>query len=234
MAATQPPTRKRRPAGGLQRRKASLRTLASSKEELQSINEELTTVNQELKAKIDEMTSINNDLQNFIASTEISVLFIDRELKLMRFTPPARELFNVIVADVGRSLLDITHHLDYSDLAADVANVFETLRIVERHLTASNGRSYLMRILPYRTTEDRIQGAVLTFVDITARTESEEHLRRSEQRYRAIIDSIRDYAIVTTDLEGRIEGWNEGAVSLFGYSDAEIVGQPIDVLFVPE
>jgi len=214
--------------------RAATEELETSKEELQSINEELTTVNQELKAKIDEMTSINNDLQNFIASTEISVLFIDRELKLMRFTPPARELFNVIAADVGRPLLDITHRLDYSDLAADVAKVFETLRIVERHLTASNGRSYLMRILPYRTTEDRIQGAVLTFVDITARTESEEHLRRSEQRYRAIIDSIRDYAIVTTDLEGRIEGWNEGAVSLFGYSEAEIAGQPIDVLFVPE
>jgi two-component system CheB/CheR fusion protein len=152
----------------------------------------------------------------------------------MRFTPPARELFNVIASDIGRPLLDITHRLDYRDLEADVATVFETLRVVEKQLSADNGRSFLMRIPPYRTTEDRIDGAVLTFVDITARTQGEEQLRRGEQRYRAIIDSIRDYAIVTTDLEGRIERWNDGAIRLFGYSEAEIVGQPIDVLFVPE
>jgi len=214
--------------------RAATEELETSKEELQSINEELTTVNQELKSKIDEMTSINNDLQNFIGSTEISVLFVDRGLRLMRFTPPARELFNVIASDIGRPLLDITHRLDYRHLEADVSTVFETLRVVEKQLSTDNGRSFLMRILPYRTTEDRIDGAVLTFVDITERTHGEEQLRRSEERYRAIIDSIRDYAIITTDLEGRIERWNDGASRLFGYSEAEIVGHPIDVLFVPE
>src|SRR5436190_124896 len=214
--------------------RAATEELETIKEELQSINEELTTVNQELKSKIDEMTSINNDLQNFIASTEISAMFVDRGLRLTRFTPPARELFNVIGSDIGRPLLDITHRLDYQNLKDDVASVFETLRVVEKQLSADDGRAYLMRILPYRTTEDRIDGAVLTFVDITARTQGEERLRRSEQRYRAIIDSIRDYAIITTDLDGLVERWNDGAVRLFGYGESEIIGRPIDLLFVPE
>ncbi len=146
--------------------------LETSKEELQSINEELATVNQELKSKVEETASVNNDLQNFIASTNISVLFVDRRLQLMRFTPPVRELFNVIPSDVGRPLLDITHRLDYTALERDVASVFETLRTVEREVRDAGGRWFLMRILPYRTSEDRIDGAVLTFVDISARKET--------------------------------------------------------------
>jgi len=208
--------------------------LETSKEELQSINEELATVNQELKSRVEETVSINNDLQNFIASTNISVLFVNRRLQLMRFTPPVRELFNVIPSDVGRPILDITHRLDYTALERDVASVFESLRTIEREVRDAGGRWFLMRILPYRTSEDRIDGAVLTFVDISARKETEERLRRSRQRYRATLESIRDYAILTVDLSGRIDGWNEGAEQIFGYSEAEIVGQPVDILFVPE
>jgi two-component system, chemotaxis family, CheB/CheR fusion protein len=208
--------------------------LETSKEELQSINEELATVNQELKSKVDETATVNNDLQNFIASTNISVLFVNRQLKLVRFTPPARELFNVIPSDIGRPLLDITNRLEYSDLERDVGNVFETLRTVEREVRGVAGHWYLMRILPYRTSEDHIEGAVLTFVDISSRKETEERLRRSQQRYRATLESIRDYAILTVDLSGRIDGWNEGAAEIFGYDEAEIVGHPVDILFVPE
>jgi two-component system, chemotaxis family, CheB/CheR fusion protein len=208
--------------------------LETSKEELQSINEELATVNQELKSRVEETVSVNNDLQNFIASTAISVLFVNRRLQLMRFTPPVRELFNVIPSDVGRPILDITHRLDYTALERDVASVFETLRTIEREVRDAGGRWFLLRILPYRTSEDRIDGAVLTFVDISARKETEERLRRSRQRYRATLESIRDYAILTVDLSGRIDGWNEGAAQIFGYSEAEIVGQQVDILFVPE
>ena len=190
--------------------RAATEELETSKEELQSINEELTTVNQELKSKIDEMTSINNDLQNFIASTEISVLFVDRNLRLMRFTPQAREFFNVITSDVGRPLLDITHRLDYAELQDDVTGVLASLRPVERQLRSDTGKVVLLRMLPYRTTDDKIEGTVLTLVDVTARTENEERLRRNEKRYRSIINSIHDYAIVTTNLEGLIDDWSVG------------------------
>jgi len=208
--------------------------LETSKEELQSINEELTTVNQELKNKIDETTSINNDLQNFIGSTEIGVMFVDRGMRLMRFTPPARELFNVIASDVGRPLMDITHRLDYPELESDIHAVFETLRVVEREVTGATQRHYIARLLPYRTAEHRIDGAVLTFIDITSRKDAEERLRRSENWMRFVVESVKDYAIVTTDTAGRINGWNAGAQRVFGWAQDEIAGKAIEVLFTPE
>ena len=143
--------------------------LETSKEELQSINEELITVNQELKAKVEETGKINDDLQNLIASTDIATVFVDRAMRIKRYTPRARQIFNIIDSDIGRSLLDITHRLDDDSLAADAAQAFETLRTIEREVRDGEGRWYLARALPYRTTEDRIDGAVLTFVDITAR-----------------------------------------------------------------
>jgi two-component system CheB/CheR fusion protein len=208
--------------------------LETSKEELQSINEELTTVNQELKTKIDETTSINNDLQNFISSTEMAVMFVDRGMRLMRFTPPARDIFNVIASDVGRPLLDITHRLDYPELESDIQTVFETLRVVEREVTSVTQRYYIARLLPYRTLEDRIDGAVLTFIDITSRKDAEERLRRSEDWMRFVVESVRDYAIVTMDTGGRINSWNAGAERLFAWTADEIVGKPADTLFTQE
>src|SRR5205823_5480070 len=141
----------------------------------------LITVNQELKNKVDEATRVNDDLQNFIASTNIAVLFVDREMRLRRFTPLAQHLFNVINTDLGRSLLDITHKIDYPELRDDIHDVIEKLTPVEREAQGANGQSYLIRALPYRTAEDRIGGVVLTFIDITRRREAEERIRRNEQ-----------------------------------------------------
>ncbi|MEO7400495.1 MAG: CheR family methyltransferase, partial [Polaromonas sp.] len=142
--------------------------LETSKEELQSINEELTTVNFELKVKVEETSKINDDLQNLIASTNIATIFIDRGMRIKRYTPQAASIFNLIASDHNRSLLDITHKLDYKSLASDAAQVFKTLSMVERHIRSSDARHYMARIRPYRTTDDRIVGAVLTFVDVTA------------------------------------------------------------------
>ena len=108
--------------------------LETGKEELQSINEELTTVNHELKEQVDETTNANNDLQNFIGATEIAVIFVDRDLRLKRFTPSAKHLFNLLDSDVGRRLLDVTHRLRYDSFERDLASVFETLHVVEREL----------------------------------------------------------------------------------------------------
>lgn len=148
--------------------------LETSKEELQSINEELTTVNQELKIKIEELSQTNNDFRNFIASTEIATIFLDRSLRVKLFTPRAREIFNLIPADINRPLLDITHKLAYDDIPADVERVLDSLQSIRREVRTRSGNWYDMRILPYRTTEDRIDGVVVTFIDINSRKKAEE------------------------------------------------------------
>ncbi|NML16077.1 CheR family methyltransferase [Azohydromonas caseinilytica] len=201
--------------------------LETSKEELQSINEELITVNHELKTKVEETGKINDDLQNLIASTDIATVFVDRAMSIKRFTPHATKLFNLIPTDVGRSLLDITHKLDYPTLADDAVEAFQSLRLIEREVRTQDGRWYLARVLPYRTTEDRIEGAVLTFIDITGRREAEETMR-------LLAESTKDYAILTCDTEGRITTWNPGAERVFGWSAEEAVGQSMNMLFTPE
>jgi len=208
--------------------------LETSKEELQSVNEELVTVNYELKVKVEETGKANDDLNNLIASTDIATIFVDSGLRIKRFTPRAADLFSIIASDVGRSLLDLTHKLDYDQLAEDVSATFDTLRLVEREVRSHDGRYYIVRLLPYRTNEDRIEGAVMTFFDITLRRQAEEQARASEARMRLVADSANDFAIITQDTEGRVTSWNKGAERLFGYSADEMQGQTLDRLFVPE
>ena len=208
--------------------------LETSKEELQSINEELTTVNFELKIKVDETSKINDDLQNLITSTDIATIFVDRGMRIKRFTPQAGTIFSLIASDINRSLLDITHKLDYESLAEDLADVFKTLNMVERQVASSEGKQYLAHIRPYRTTEDRIEGAVLTFVDVTALRRAEENVRAGVERLRIAAETTKDYAILTIDEEGLITTWNLGARRIFGYAEKEIVGKPFSTLFNPE
>lgn len=208
--------------------------LETSKEELQSINEELTTVNFELKVKVDETSKINDDLQNLIASSDIATIFIDRGLRIKRYTPQAASIFNLIASDVHRSLLDITHRLDYESLANDVAEVFKSLNMVERQVSSSDGKHYLGRIRPYRTIDDRIDGAVLTFVDVTELRRAEEKLRVGEERLRIAAETTKDYAILTVDEDGVITTWNLGAQRIFGYEEKEVIGQNFSLLFTPE
>ncbi|MGB6056062.1 MAG: CheR family methyltransferase [Burkholderiaceae bacterium] len=155
--------------------------LETSKEELQSVNEELVTVNYELKMKVEETSKVNDDLNNLIASTDIATVFVDSAIRIKRYTPRAVDIFSIIPGDIGRSLLDITHRLDYGQLAEDAATTFQTLRPVEREVRSIDGRFYIARMLPYRTTEDRIDGAVLTFFDITGRRQAEEKLQAAER-----------------------------------------------------
>jgi two-component system, chemotaxis family, CheB/CheR fusion protein len=208
--------------------------LETSKEELQSINEELMTVNFELKGKVDEVSQVNDDLKNLISATEIATIFVDRGLRLRRFTPRALDLFNLIPTDIGRSLLDITHRLAYPEIAADAEQVLAKLTSIERELQAEDGRWYIARLLPYRTLDDRIDGAVLNFVEITARKRAEILLRQTEERLRLLIEGVNDYAIITFDTEHRITAWNAGAKVMFGYTEEEMIGQPGDLLFTPE
>ncbi len=163
--------------------------LETSKEELQSINEELQTVNSELKIKLDNVSRTNNDLQNFMAATDVGTLFLDSNLYIKRFTPPITELFNIKPPDEGRSITDFTHRLDYADFVQDAKTVLKDFKIIEREIKGG-GRWYLTRLRPYRTAEDRTDGLVCTFVDVTARIKAEEALKTSEARLRLLLGEL--------------------------------------------
>jgi two-component system CheB/CheR fusion protein len=208
--------------------------LETSKEELQSVNEELTTVNFELKSKVDELTKVNDDLSNLISSIDIATVFVDRALRIKRFTPLASQVFSLLANDIGRSLLDITHRLEYDTLGEDMARVFQTLRPLEREVRSQDARWYLVRISPYRTNEDRIEGVVLNFIDVSERRQAQEQLRARDERLRLVAESTRDFAIVTMDNEGRVTSWNKGAELMFGYAEGEMLGEPLGRIFVPE
>lgn len=337
--------------------RSSTEELESSKEELQSLNEELRTVNQELKIKVEEQAQAKDDIQNLINSTDIGTIFLDRASCIKLFTPRARDIFALIPADCGRPLSDISSSLIDTDLHDDIERVLDRFERVEREVKTRDGRWYLMRVVPYRTAADRIDGVILTFVDITgrksvdealraseqrlrralaietvgvvffktdgtiidasdaflhlsgytredleqgrvrrdkmtapdsiaqslvganqlertgrtapyekeyirkdgtrwwamftamrldaneaveflidinARKQAEEQLRRSEGRLRLIVESITGYAIFTMNAQGRIDSWNPGAAGMFGYVEEEVVGQPVDMLFTPE
>ncbi|MEO5697098.1 MAG: ATP-binding protein, partial [Burkholderiaceae bacterium] len=138
--------------------------------------------------------------------------------------------FNLIPSDVGRSLMDITHRLDYPQLMEDAQSTFETLRLTERAVTGG-GRHFMTHMLPYRTAEDRIEGAVLSFIDITALRESQQETRDATNKLRIAAESTQDFAITTTDGAGRVTSWNRGAARLFGYSEAEMLGHDLAETF---
>jgi two-component system, chemotaxis family, CheB/CheR fusion protein len=168
---------------------STLEELETSKEELQSMNEELVTLNQENRNKVEELGQITSDQQNLLASMEIATVFLDREMRIMRFTPRLGELFNVWHGDRGRPLSDLTHRLGYKELAADASQVLDRLTPVEREIQSEQGRWYLCRVLPYRA-EDRIDGVVITFVDITERKEAEDALRKSQEQLKQELEVI--------------------------------------------
>jgi two-component system CheB/CheR fusion protein len=196
----------------------------------------LLTVNYELKTKIEETDKINDYLTNLIASTDIATVFVDRSMRIKWFTPRATDIFSMLPVDTGRSLLDITHRLHYEDLAGDAAAVFESLNMIEREVSSTDNRWYIARLLPYRSSEDHIDGTVLTFIDITKRRAAEEELRLGEERMRLVAESTRDYAIITLDEQGVITSWNKGAELIFGYGKAEAEGEGAyyDFIFSPE
>lgn len=199
--------------------------LETSREELQSINEELTTVNQELKSKVEELSHANSDMHNLMDATSIATVFLDRELRITRYTPSAVHLFNLIPTDIGRPLSDLSSQLDYLELAADAQRVLDKLVPVEREVGQAGGGWYLARLVPYRTIEDRIAGVVFSFIDITERKHAEE----MRLWLSAVVTASSD-AIMSFSLDHTILSWNAGAERIFGFGAEEAIGQPLAIL----
>jgi two-component system CheB/CheR fusion protein len=176
--------------------RSTMEELETSKEELQSINEELQTVNQQNKLKVEELAQLSSDLQNLLTSTDIATLFLGRDLRILRFTPKLSELFNILATDRGRPISDITHRLGYGELQEDAESVLVRLVPIEREMQDDKGRWYLTRVLPYRSTDDRIGGVVITFVDIDQRKKAEQQMLEAKRAAENIIENLHEPLVI--------------------------------------
>jgi two-component system, chemotaxis family, CheB/CheR fusion protein len=197
--------------------------LETSKEELQSVNEELATVNAELQNRVSDLARANNDMNNLLAGTGIATIFVDLEMRILRFTPTANLIINLIQSDLGRPMGHILTNLEgYNRLIEDTRDVLKTLIPEEVEVKTKDSRWYKLRILPYRTLDNVIEGAVLTFVDITEIKKVKDKIVQHEYLTRMAV-VVRDAydAIIIQDLQGRIMAWNPGAERMYGWSEAE-------------
>jgi two-component system CheB/CheR fusion protein len=191
--------------------------LETSKEELQSVNEELTTVNLQLQSKIAQVEATTNDLANLLGSTDIAVLFLDVEFRVRRFTPAVSDLFEMIDTDLGRPLTDLAQKFQDDRLMADARAVLQRLVPMDREVLSNSGRWYLRRALPYRTAENRIEGVVLTFVDIGARKRAEDEIAENRERLQAVLEQMPNAVLITDVPGGRLTFANRRASAMFGH-----------------
>ncbi|MBU1341283.1 MAG: PAS domain-containing protein [Proteobacteria bacterium] len=197
--------------------------LKSSNEEMQSVNEELATVNNELQTKVADLSRTNNDMNNLMAGTNIASVFVDCQLRILRFTPTASRIINLIQSDVGRPVGHIVSNLvGYDGLGDDLQAVLDTLIPRKAEVQITDGSWYTMRVQPYRTLDNVIEGAVVTFFDITEMKKMQEALEKANKMLRLAVVVRDSYdAITVQDLEGRILAWNPGAVRMYGWCEAE-------------
>lgn len=180
------------------------------------------------------LRTATDDLRNLLAATDVAAIFVDAGMAVRHYTPRAAQIFALIPGDVGRSLFDITHKLEGTLLIDDMTEACTSARPVEREVSSREGAWYQMRVQPYRTTDGRVDGAVLAFVDITGRRHAEDRARRGEERMRLVAESTRDFAILTMDASGRVTTWNWGAQRIFGWTEVEAIGQPGEMIFTEE
>jgi two-component system CheB/CheR fusion protein len=203
--------------------------LETAKEEMQSVNEELQTINAEMIGKNEMLTRLNSDLKNLLESTQIATIFLDNELHIKNFTPAMTDLFHLRDSDRGRPITEIVTRMHYADLRRDVAKVLRTLAVIEHEVRLAEDETvFIMRIRPYRSVDNVIDGVVITFIDISERKRHEE----AQARLAAIVESSQD-AIISHAFDGAITSWNSGAEAIFGYTAAEAIGKPFSTL-IPE
>jgi two-component system CheB/CheR fusion protein len=194
--------------------------LETSKEELQSSNEELETVNAELNRKVTELDQANSDLQNLLNGTQIPTIFLDGVLRIKNFTPAAGRVFRLIAADAGRPLTDLAAQFPEAGLTEDVEEVLRTLSARERNLTGSQGQHFLMRILPYRTVHNVIDGVVITFTDITQLKQAEQLVKDAQIYAESIVDTVRE-SLVVLGPDLNVESANRSFYELFEVTPEE-------------
>lgn len=200
--------------------------LTTSKEEMQSLNEELQTVNAELQNKLSDFEQANNDMKNLLNSTEIATLFLDKELNIRRFTDAVTKLFKIRSNDAGRPFTDLVNDLNYPDMGRDTRNVIKNLAPIQNTIATKDGRWYNVRIMPYRTLDDRIDGIVITFTDITSSKKAEEALVM-ENRYRRLFESAKDGILILNEETGDIMDVNPYLIEMLGYSYEQFVEKAI-------
>jgi len=189
--------------------------LETSKEELQSLNENLSSLNHQLEGRVTDLNAANNDLTNLMVATDIAIVFLDRKLRIKRFTPPAEKLLSLLPSDVGRSFDEFAQRLPDDRLVEESRRVMAAGISFDREIRLGGDRAYLRRIRPYRAAEGPI-GVVITFIDVTERVEAEAQSRR----FAAVLRDSSD-AIALLTLDGRIAAWNRGAETLYGYLEAD-------------
>ncbi|MDB6107600.1 MAG: torS [Gammaproteobacteria bacterium] len=189
--------------------------LETGKEELQSVNEELTTVNSQLQMKIAQLEATTNDLANLLSSTDIAVVFLDSDFRVRRFTPAVSDLLELIESDIGRRITDLAQKFTDGNLLVDAHSVLQRLVPVEREVRSHSGRWYLRRTLPYRTAENRIEGVVITFVDVGARKRAEQEILAAHERVQAVLEQMPMAILITQAPSGRLMFANRQAEALF-------------------
>lgn len=212
--------------------------METSKEELESANEELTTVNDEMSSRNLELGRLNDDLVNFQNSSRLCLVLLGRDLTIRRFSPRAEGQFDLLAADVGRPIGHLRHDLVRTDgstldLLAICSEVVSDVREQEMELRDGGGRWLSLRVRPYLTLDNKVDGASLVLVDITNVKMSDQAARRSEAQRAAIVEASDD-AITSIDLRGVVQTWNAGAERLFGYTSGEVIGKPAVFLFPPD
>lgn len=207
--------------------------LTTSKEEMQSMNEELQTVNAELQSKVDEFSRVNNDMKNLLNSTDIATLFLDKNLNIRRFTNEATKIFKLIKGDVGRPFTDLVTDLIYPDLEADAIEVLRSLTLIEKQIPSKDGRWFSIRVMPYRTYDDRIDGLVITFFNHTNIKQVEIKLHETEQIHKLLMTASSDI-IIRLSSELKIMEFNPIAEHYFGKTASEVMDQSFVSRFIPE
>jgi two-component system CheB/CheR fusion protein len=203
--------------------------LETTKEELQSLNEELSTVNSELQAKVGDLARANDDMNNLLAGTGIATVFIDRSLRILRYTPAATQVFPLMPGDVGRPLGNlVTRLVGHDRMLTDAQAVLDTLEPVQHEVVSDVGTWFNLRLLPYRTRENLVQGVVISFVDITEIVTKRNALRTANDLLRLAV-VVRDShdAVTVQGLDGKILAWNPGATRIYGWTEDEALAMNV-------
>jgi two-component system CheB/CheR fusion protein len=207
--------------------------LTTSKEEMQSLNEELQTVNVELQSKVDDFARVNNDMKNLLNSTDIATLFLDKELNIRRFTNQATKIFKLIKSDIGRPFTDQASDLIYPGLVEDALEVLQSLVFIQKQIPTKDGRWFTIRIMPYRTFDDRIDGLVITFINESDFKDVEWRLTKAEKMLTLLFSSSNDI-LIRLSVEGNMLDFNPKAEKFFEIRSKEVINRNFIETFIPE